>query len=978
MAFDYSPATVAKDPTDSYRQTLNLPVTEFPMKADLARREPEMLAAWKQSGLYDRILAARAGGPRFVMHDGPPSANGNIHYGHILNKILKDLVVKYRTMTGALAVYKPGWDTHGLPIELQVDRTLGDKKAAMSKLDIRAACHAHAMKYVDIQRTEFQRLGIFGTWDDPYLTLNKSYEATIVRELAKLARAGFLYKGKKPVHWCASCRTALAEAEVEHADKTSPSIYVAFRMKDHAIGGVPAAVVIWTTTPWTLPANLAVVLHPDFEYVGIPATLGGERQLLVVARDLAARFAAAVTPEVRASFAPEAEWVALGAPSAAGSAAHALIGKQYRHPLLDSRAEVDHRAWTADHVTTEAGTGIVHTAPGHGADDYKVGVEHGLEIYAPVDDGGKFLPDTRYAGQFVFKANANVIADLVAAGALLSDPAATIKHSYPHCWRCKNAVIFRATPQWFCSMEHNQLRQHALDEIGRTRWIPPWGENRIRGMIENRPDWCLSRQRVWGVPIPTFINIHTGEALADADVMEHIANLFAEHGADAWFAREATDLLPPGWRHGEYGAADFRKDDAIVDVWFESGVSWAAVCEPDPGMGLPVDLYLEGSDQHRGWFHSSLLASVAARGKAPFKSVLTHGFVVDQDGNAYSKSAIEEKRRRGIKIDYTAPEDQIKKTGAELLRMWVAGAEFRNDIAYSPTVLEHLTESYRRIRNTFRFLLGNLSGFDPARDCVADDALEPFDLYILTRVRSFARKAAAAYDDYTFHTVLKDVVDLCAVDLSALFIDVTKDRLYCEAAASPRRRSAQTVTWHVARTLATIVAPIMVFTAEDVWKYLPRAAGDPDSVHLMLMAGIGAAPAAELAAEAAVLPRWEALLALRAEVQRALEPFRREKHASLDARAIVRPTAAQRALCTGPDAAAMLAELFIVSEVVLEATDATGEVAEVRVEHATGTRCPRCWRWGTPAGLAGHPDLDARCAEVVAQLASNTPTPSAT
>ncbi|WP_432823949.1 isoleucine--tRNA ligase, partial [Trichloromonas sp.] len=719
-----------------YKDTLNLPVTDFPMRGNLPQREPEILEHWEQIGLYQKMEAAGKGRPGFILHDGPPYANGHTHIGHALNKILKDIVLKSRRMQGFNVPYVPGWDCHGLPIELMVDKQLGSKKRDLSKAEFRRECRTYAKKWVDIQSTEFQRLGVLGDWSRPYLTMTADYEAATARELARFAERGGLYKGKKPVHWCSSCVTALAEAEVEYADHTSPSIYVKFPYTDALpdelamLAGKKLSFVIWTTTPWTIPANLGVCLNPELTYVAVET--GGE--VLVMAEGLYEKVLKAV------GISDYAVLTSFAAPI--------FDGKSCRHPFYDRGSLL----MLGDHVTLEAGTGCVHTAPGHGQDDYQVGLKYGLDIYNPVDDYGKYRQELElFGGMKLAEANPAVSAKLTEVGALLSE--GKVSHSYPHCWRCKKPIIFRATEQWFISMETNGLRDKALQHINEVHWIPRWGRERIFGMIENRPDWCVSRQRTWGVPITVFYCEKCGESLADGKIMHHIADQFSEAGSDLWYEKEAKELLPAGTSCPSCGHDGFSKEMDILDVWFDSGVSHAAVLEQRDELSSPADLYLEGSDQHRGWFHSSLLASVGTRDIPPYKSVLTHGFVVDGNGKKMSKST----------GNVVAPEEVIKKFGAEILRLWVAAQDYRDDIRISQEILQRLSDAYRRIRNTARYILGNLHGFDPATDSVADGELLEIDRWALSRLERLVGRVEKSYDEYEFHVLYHAVHNFCSV-----------------------------------------------------------------------------------------------------------------------------------------------------------------------------------------------------------------------
>ncbi|HOI07303.1 MAG TPA: isoleucine--tRNA ligase [Deltaproteobacteria bacterium] len=927
-----------------YKHTLCLPQTDFPMKASLSAREPEMLKRWEDGDIYARIMDRSKGREKFILHDGPPYANGHIHLGTALNKILKDIIVKSLFMMGYDTFYRPGWDCHGLPIEHQVEIEVGREAAAkMTKVEIRKRCRAYANKFLDIQREEFKRLGGFGVWQDPYITMDYGYEATIVRELGKFIGNGSIYKARKPVYWCATCGTALAEAEVEYNDQATPAIFVRFKMISDISEKVPELkdvrddvyMVIWTTTPWTIPANLAIALHPDLEYSAVKTE---EYSVLVLATDLVED----VMKQVGVS----------GFTTLAVFKGSLLEGLKAKHPLYDRESILI----LAPFVTLEAGSGLVHIAPGHGEEDYEIGKAYGLEVYAPVDNEGKFTKEVEeFAGQFVFDANEGVNKALQRVGALLN--VSTYEHSYPYCWRCKNPIIFRSTSQWFISMEKTGLRQKALDEINRVKWIPSWGRDRIYNMVENRPDWCISRQRVWGVPIPVFVCRECGEILMSQEIADRVADIFEKEGSDAWFAHTASELLPPGTTCSACGKGEFTKEEDIVDVWFDSGVSYAAVCEKDPRLDMPVEMYLEGSDQHRGWFHSTLLASVGTRGRAPYKSVLTHGFVVDGEGRKMSKSL-------GNTI---SPQEIITKYGAEILRLWTSAQDYRNDIRISDEIVSRLVETYRRIRNTSRFMLGNLHDFDPDRDMVPYEDMLELDRYALHVTMKLIEKVRKAYTDFEPYVIYQQVHNFCVVDMSAFYLDILKDRLYVYKKASLERRSAQSAIFRIIMDLTRLLAPILAFTAEEIWDHMPKFTGKEESVHLTTM------PVADPALVNRELEaKWERIIALRQEVSKEMETARRDKVIGhpLDARITLSAEGPTLDFLKGVEP--MLEDIFICSGVVVEQGDGNYGASEafpmmrIAVSKAPGGKCPRCWHYREDIGKT--PEFAEVCGRCASQL----------
>ncbi len=932
-----------------FKHTLNLPRTDFPMKASLPQSEPRMLEHWEKLGLYARIRETRRGQPVFVLHDGPPYANGPIHLGHALNKCLKDFIVKTKTMEGYDSPYVPGWDCHGLPIEIKVDESLGRKKLEMDPLAVRQACRAYAEQYVDLQRSQFKRLGILGQWEKPYSTMSPQYEAVILETFYRFLENGFVYKGLRPVYWCIHDKTALAEAEVEYANHTSPSVWVKYALtsdpaKIHAsLAGKKVNTIIWTTTPWTLPASMAVAFHPELEY----AALDHAGQVYIVAAPLA-----------QATM----EKTGLGgAKELARLPGRVLERATFAHPFLERSI----LGVLADYVTTDQGTGAVHTAPSHGADDFYTGTKYGLDQSSNVDDAGQILQGLLdYQGKTVFQANQPIIELLKKRGALMASE--KLQHSYPHCWRCHNPVIFRATEQWFIAMEGklagSTLRQRALDEIKRVKWDPAWGEERIANMIATRPDWCISRQRVWGVPIAVFF-CACGELLRSAAADRAVVELFAREGADAWYKHDARAILPLGTKCATCGGSEFRKESDIIDVWFESGCSHAAVLGRETNLPWPSDVYYEGSDQYRGWFHSSLLCAVGTRNQAPYRAVLSSGWTLDAEGRAMSKSL-------GNVVD---PVDIAGRMGAEIVRLWVASVDFRDDVHASEELMQRVAENYRKVRNTFRFILGNLNGFDPQRDALPWEKLHLVDQAILIVAAEFAAEVRKCYAQYAFQRIYQQVVQFCVVELSAIYFDLLKDRLYTFAPRALGRRSGQTAVWHIGGALVRLFAPMMSFTADEVWANLPQRGGREPSVH---MARFPAAADLAPAGQDALLKDWRTLLAVREEVMKALEVQRKEKAIGSGLEAQVAITAPADPYAALQRFESALREVFIVSHVTLAAGDGGNGAVGVRVQvsKAPGKKCERCWVYSTHVGEDGqYPTVCERCSAALTEIAaSNT------
>jgi isoleucyl-tRNA synthetase len=905
----------AKSANLEIKKTVHLPKTDFSMKANLGQLEPRLLAQWDETGLYNEIRAARLGRPTYILHDGPPYANGNIHLGHALNKLLKDFIVKVKTMEGYDSPYVPGWDCHGLPIEHKVESELGSKRATMSPVEIRAACRKYAAKYVDLQRKDFIRLGVLGRWADPYLTMSAEYEAVIAGAFVDFLEKGYVYKGLKPVNWCTYDRTALAEAEVEYENHTSPSIWVRFALMSDPAAIDPALKskrvwgLIWTTTPWTIPANLAISFHPSYIYVA--AETAGD--VYIVAKDLLDQTTLDCgwqDVEVVAEF-PGAR----------------LETTVFRHPFL----ERDSIGILGEHVTLEQGTGAVHTAPGHGQEDYVIGQAYGLPVYCPIDGAGKFFAAEGAAGKLpeellgktIWQANPLVIEILKNAGALLAEK--NIEHSYPHCWRCHHPTIFRATEQWFIGMDRNNLRERALEAIKTVKWTPSWGQERISNMIATRPDWCISRQKLWGVPIIVFYCEGCQEPLTDRKILDRVVDQFRHNSVDMWYSQSAAELAGPDAKCGKCGGKSFRKETDILDVWFDSGVSHLAVLTPENSLPWPCDLYLEGGDQYRGWFHSSLLVGVALKGAAPYRATATNGWTLDGEGRALSKSSGSE-----------AAEKIVNKYGADVLRLWVASIDFTEDVRLSNTILDRLIEAYRKLRNTFRYALGNLHDFDPEKDAVPVAEMLEIDRWILARTEDLIRRCRGWYDTLEFHKVYRAIYDFTTADLSARYFDILKDRLYTAATSSHGRRSGQSALYRVHYALVRLIAPLLAFTAEEVWSYTAKPANAPNSVHLALL------PEPEEVASglpAVTLAEWDRLMEVRDVVLKALEEARQAKLIGTSLEARVR-------LQGYKGFEAQLPSVFIVSQVVLE----PGEELKAVIERADGVKCERCWKYSTAVG----------------------------
>jgi len=915
-----------------YKDTLNLPKTEFPMKANLPQKEKDILDYWERIGLYQKLLEKRKAKETFILHDGPPYANGHIHLGTALNKILKDIIVKSRFMFGFRADFVPGWDCHGLPIEHQIEKDLKEKNLSVTKLEMRKLCRAYAEKYIGIQREEFKRLCCLGDWEGSYITMDYEYQASIIEEMMKFFLRGEVYRKRKPVYWCINCVTALAEAEIEYDLEETDSIYVKFPVKGgendllRRFSGKPAFILIWTTTPWTLPANLAIAIHPDLTYLAVETDL----EVFILLSDL--------VEEVMKKGGVQSYKILGPIPN------EELRNVKFKHPFLERESLLV----LANYVASDVGTGVVHIAPGHGEEDYETGLEYGLDCYSPVDERGNFTEEVlEFKGLNVFQANRIIIEKLKSLGMLFASE--KTEHSYPHCWRCKQPVIFRATEQWFISLDKNGLRARALREIDNVKWVPKWGRERIYNMLLARPDWCISRQRSWGIPITIFYCKSCNETFWSEESFRRVIEEVKKRGADVWFEEEASYFLPPNSKCDKCGSTDFRKEEDIIDVWFDSGVSWAAVLKKREELKYPADLYLEGSDQHRGWFHSSLLTSVGNEGRAPYRSVLTHGFVVDGTGRKMSKSL----------GNIIAPEEIIGKYGAEILRLWVTYEDFRNDMRISNEIVLRLVETYRRIRNTLRFLHANIYDYDPKRDTVDYENLTLIDKWILLRLNEVIRKCKAAYEEYNFHTIYHAILNFCVVDLSSLYLDIVKDRLYVEKKDSPRRRAAQTAIYKILVSLVKIIAPILSATAEEMWLHL-KGLVEEESVFLSEF------PEEERSWENVEVERiWERILEIRDGVNKKIEEKRNEKLIGHSLDAMVKLYLGDQDYEILLPLREELKDIFIVSELTIR----RGDSLEIEVEKARGRKCERCWHYSADTGNYGrYENICKRCADILCSL----------
>jgi isoleucyl-tRNA synthetase len=946
------------------KSTINLPKTNFPMKAGLPQNEPKMLERWEQIGLYERIRQARKGKPKYILHDGPPYTSGPIHLGTAMNKCLKDFIVKSKTMSGYDAPYVPGWDCHGLPIEIKVDKELGGKKLQMRPTDVRAECRKYAQKFLDLQRQQFKRIGVFGRFDRPYATMNPQYESVVLSTFFSFYENGFVYKGLRAVYWCMHDETALAEAEVEYENHTSPTVWVKYALIDDpatidpALAGKRVSTIIWTTTPWTLPASMAVAFHPDEEYVALES--GAEVYIVAskLAKDAADKCGLAITREL------------------AHFPGRKLERLNFQHPFLDRKV----LGVLADYVTMDTGTGVVHTAPSHGAEDFLTGVKYGLDVTSNVDEKGILrngLPE--YTGKRVWDANQPIIDLVKSRGALLH--AEKTEHSYPHCWRCHNPVIFRATEQWFISMEtpmpgggggrgseNDTLRTRTLEEIKNVKWDPAWGEERLSNMIQTRPDWCISRQRVWGVPIAVFLCEACGKPLNDHAINRKVVELFARSGADAWFTNEPDTIVPAGTKCPHCGGSKFEKETDIFDVWLESGASYLALIadEPDYQYPWPSDLYLEGGDQYRGWFQSSLLCAMGTRATPPYRGVVTPGWTLDEKGQAMSKS-------RGNDVD---PVDIASRLGGEIVRLWTASVDFREDVVGSETLMQRVGDNYKKIRNTFRYILSNLYDYDPVKDAVPFEEMEELDQYMLRQTCTFAADVRSGYDEFAFHKIYHRVNHFCIVDLSAFYFDVLKDRLYISAPKSKARRSAQTAIWRIGETLVRLLAPIMTFTAEEVWQYLPKSDQREESVHLSnffsnedIIGVLSTDPDSDLRGDAQTR-EWSELRSVRDDVLKALEEARNNKLIGTGLEAQLLITASDPLYALLKRHQAELRYLFIVSAVTLIEGGGNGAgIAHVEIKKAEGHKCERCWNYSIHVGEdKNYPTICERCSAVLKDI----------